>query len=145
MLAPDAHVERRGEHAGAAVREAVHHPDGGLGRRADLVAAAAAHRVALVQLRLGVLAIVLALLVDVAPGGERAVPGAGDDDAADVLVGVRLHHRVVQLRAQPMVHRVELLGTVQGEDRHAVGLLDEDVRVRRFTFHVRPLRRSFVR
>jgi hypothetical protein len=129
VLAADAHVERGGEDAGAPVREPVHHPDGRLGRRADLVAAPAARRVPRVQLGLRVLAVVLALLVDVAARGEGLRPGAGDHDAADLVVRVHRHDRVVQLGRQPVVHRVEVLGAIHGEDGHARGLLDEDVLV----------------
>src|SRR5262249_27739204 len=72
-------------------------------------------------------AIVLALLVDVAARRERARPGARDDDAADLVIGAHARDRVVQLHHQLMVHRVELVGAIQREDRDALRLLDQDV------------------
>src|SRR6267378_581592 len=72
------------EHAGPAVGQAVHHSDGRLGAGADLVAAAGAHGVPVIQLRLRVPAVVLALLVNVSAGREGAVPRPRDDDAADL-------------------------------------------------------------
>src|SRR5262249_9406489 len=93
----------------------------------DLVAGSRANGRALVELRRRVLAIVLTLLVDVTARGERASSGAGDDDAADLVVGARARDGVVQLAHQLMVHRVELLGTIHGQDRDALHFLDQDV------------------
>src|SRR5882724_4505331 len=134
VLATDPHVQRRGQHRGAAVGQAVHHADGRLGTGADLVAAAGANGVTGVELGLTVPAIVLALLVDVAAGGERAFPGAGDHDAADLVIGAQPRDRLAQLGAELRVHRVELLGAIQGDNHHAFGFLDEDDPVR----HVYP-------
>src|SRR3989442_1863218 len=117
---------RRGQHAGAAVGEAVDHADGRLGARADLERGAGALGAARIELLLRVLRVVLALLVDVAARGERLLAGARDDDAADLVVGHRARDRVVQLGAELAVHRVELIGAVQREDRNAVRLLAED-------------------
>src|SRR5438552_501895 len=100
--------------AGAAVSEAVDHPDGRLGAGADLVEAAGALGAERIQLRLRVLLVVLALLVDVAARGERLLPGAGDDDAADVVVGDRARDRLVQFRRELAVERVELVRPAQG-------------------------------
>src|SRR5947199_384527 len=101
--------------------------DGRLGAGADLVEAAGALGAERIQLRLRVLLVVLALLVDVAARGERLLPGAGDDDAADVVVGDRARDRLVQFRRELAVERVELVRPVQGEDRDAVRLLGEQV------------------
>src|SRR5262249_41673872 len=119
-----------GAGAGApAVGEAVDHANGGLGTGADLVAPATAHGVPGVQLRLRVAPVVLPLLVDVAPRGEGARPRTGDDDAAHLVVGGQPHDAVVQLRAELVVHGVELIWAVQGEDADAVHLLHEDTGV----------------
>src|SRR6185503_16685261 len=142
VLAAHPHVERGGQYRGPAVGQAVDHADGGLGTRADLVAAARADGVARVQLVLTARAIVLALLVNVAAGRERAGAAAGDDDAADLRVAARLHHGLVQLGAQLVVHGVELLGTVQRQDRHALGLLDQDVLGHACLLRVAPPRRG---
>src|SRR5882724_3625502 len=69
-----------------------------------------------------------------AAGGDRAFPGAGDHDAADLVIGAQPRDRLAQLGAELRVHRVELLGAIQGDNRHAFGLLDEDDPVR----HVYP-------
>src|SRR5207245_6953172 len=106
---------------------AVVHAGGGLGGRADLVRGAGALGAARIELLLRVLRVVLALLVDVAARGERLLAGARDDDAADLVVGHRARDRVVQLGAELAVHRVELIGAVQREDRNAVRLLDGHV------------------
>ena len=66
MFAANAHIQRRGQHRGAAIRQAVHHADRRLGAGADFVTAAAADGATCIQLLLGVQAIVLALLVDIA-------------------------------------------------------------------------------
>src|SRR3989442_11282288 len=55
---------RRGQHAGAAVGEAVDHADGRLGARADLERGAGALGAARIELLLRVLRVVLALLVE---------------------------------------------------------------------------------
>src|SRR5579885_688952 len=123
VLAADAHVERGGEHRGAAVSEAVDHADGRLLAGGDLVGTAGAHRV---ELFLGVAAVVLALLVDVAAGGNRLVAGVGGQ------------HRIAQLARQQAVHRVELVGPVQGQDRDAVFLLDQDMLVGHAVLPQRP-------
>ena len=73
------------------------------------------------------LTIVFALLVDVAAGGECLGAGAGDDDAADSVVGVQRLHRVVQFGRQLAVHRVQLVGAVQRDDADAVFHIDQDV------------------
>jgi hypothetical protein len=126
VLAADPHVERRRQHRGPAVRQAVHHPDGGLGAGADLVAPPRANGAARVELGLRVPPVVLALLVDVAAGGERPLACAGDHDAPDLVVGAHPRDRLPQLGAQLGVHRVQLLRAIQGENRHAFGLLHED-------------------
>ncbi len=126
VLAPDAHVQGRGQDRGAAVRQAVHHPDRGLRAGADLVAAASTDGVASVELGLGVPAIILTLLVDVPAGGEGAVAGARDDDAADVVIGAHPRDRLAQLSAELGVHRVELLRAIHGDNRDPLRLLHED-------------------
>ena len=63
----------------------------------------------------------------VAAGGERALPRPGDDDAADLVVRAHLRHGVVQLRAELPAHCIELRGPIHGDDRDALGLLDEDI------------------
>src|SRR4029453_17333991 len=71
--------------------------------------------------------VVLALLVDVAAGGEGAVAGAGDDDAPDLVVRAHALDRLVQLGVELVAHGVELLRPIQRDDRDALGLLDDDV------------------
>src|SRR6185436_1126083 len=126
VLAPHAHVERGGEHGGAAVREAVDHADGGLGAGADLVAAASPQGAASIQLLLAEATVVLTLLMDVAARGEGARPRPGDDDAAHLIVRAHARDRFVQLAAQLVAHGVELRGAIHGEDRHPLRLLAED-------------------
>src|SRR5262249_53620621 len=118
-LAADAHVERRRQHRGTTVGEAVHHADGRLGAGADLVAAAVAHGGAGVELGLAVAAVVGALLVDVAAGREGALAGAGNDDAADAVVGLGLLDRVVQFGRELVAHGIELVRPVHRQDRDA--------------------------
>ena len=60
------------------------------------------------------------------PPAEKARPGAGEDDAADRVVGLEPLQRVVQLAAELAVHRVELLGPVQREDADAVFDVGQD-------------------
>src|SRR5439155_25048648 len=93
-------------------------------RHADVeIAAPRAHPV---EFFVAVAPVVRKLLVDVAAGGKRAA-GAGQDDAADRIVGVEALHRVVQLADQPPVHRIEFVGPVQGDDADAVFRFDQDV------------------
>src|SRR5262245_65867590 len=127
MLTAHAYVQGGGQHGGATVGQPVHHSDGRLRARRDLVAAAGAHGAASVHLVRGVLAVVFTLFVDVAARGERAAPGAGDDDAADALVGAGADDCLVKLGAQLMVHGVEVLGTIHREDRHTLHLFHDDV------------------
>ena len=127
MLAADAHVERRGQDGRPAIRETVDHADRRLRAGGEVVAGAGTHGAARVQLRLRVFLVVQALLVDVAARGERPVSRAGDDDAADVVVGRHARDGVVQFRTELLVHRVELRRTVHGQDPDAVRLFDEDV------------------
>src|SRR5580704_7732328 len=67
VLATDPHVERGGEHCRSPIGEAVDHPDRRLCASGNFVAAPAWRAVS-IQLLLGVAAIILALLVDVATG-----------------------------------------------------------------------------
>src|SRR5207302_2086285 len=66
-LATDPHVQRGSEDRRAAIGEAVDHPDRRLCAGGNFIGAAA-RRAVRIQLLLGVAAIVLALLVNVAPG-----------------------------------------------------------------------------
>jgi hypothetical protein len=72
-----------------------------------------------IQLLLRVAAIILALLVDIAASRKGAVSSAGDDDAANRLVGIHLLDRFVQFARQLPVHSAELVGTIEGHDPHA--------------------------
>src|SRR4029077_4706735 len=74
----------------------------------------------------GEFAIVLTLLVDVATGGKRPAR-AGDDDAADAVIGVHRLHRIAEFRRELAVHRVELLRPVQRQDADAIFLFHKDV------------------
>jgi hypothetical protein len=67
--------------------------------------------------------------VDVAPGRKRPVPGTRDDDAPDRVVGTHLGDRVVQFGGQLTIHSVEFVRTIQGENRHALFLFDQDILV----------------
>ncbi len=89
--------------------------------------AALAHPVEFVVV---VAAVVIELLMDVAPGREGAA-GTGQHDATDPVVRLQFFQRIVQLTAELAVHRVELLGAVQGQDADAVFGIDQDV----FVFH----------
>src|SRR5262249_48296433 len=120
VLAAHAHVERRGKHAGATVGEAVHHPNGGLGAGADLEAAAGANRGALVQLRLGVPAGVPARFGDERRPRGGAAASARDDDAAHLVVGDETRDALLQLHAELIVHRIELVWSIHGENADAV-------------------------
>src|SRR5271155_4401504 len=67
--------------------------------------------------------------MDVAAGGKGPVSGAGDDDAADRVVGVELLDRFAHLARQLAVHRIELVGAVEGDDADAVFRIDQDMLV----------------
>jgi hypothetical protein len=54
---------------------------------------------------------------DVGAGGKRLF-AAGQDDAADAVVGVKAFERLAQLIHELVVQGVELLGPVQGDDAH---------------------------
>src|SRR5206468_7395172 len=71
--------------------------------------------------------VVLALLVDVAARRERPVAGAGDHDAANLVVDAHARDGLVQLGVQPLVHRVQLLRPVHGDDPDPFRSLDEDM------------------
>jgi hypothetical protein len=129
MFAANAYIQRRGQHRGATIRQAVHHANRRLGAGADFIAAAAADGATHVQLFLGVGDIILALLVDITTCRKCPVPGSCDDNAPDCLVRLRLLDRVVQFRAQLPIHSVELVRTIQGENCHAVCLFDQDILV----------------
>ena len=60
---------------------------------------------------------------------QNARPAPGEDDGADVVVGVAGAVRVVELVAHLGAERVEHFGAVQREHRDAVGDVDEDVRL----------------
>ena len=80
----------------------------------------------------GAVAGVFPLLVDVATGGESLVAGTGDDYAADIIVGVGLHHRVVELGVHNVVHGVQHLRPIHGDDCHAFFVFHLD----RFVSHL---------
>jgi hypothetical protein len=64
-------------------------------------------------------------LAEVLAGGERR-PGAGDDDAAELGVGLGAEQRIARGVPQLVVHGVPRLGTVPGDEADAVGVVDRD-------------------
>src|SRR5258706_818457 len=109
LLSPPSGMKGGGASSGPpAVGEAVHHPDRGFGAGADLIAAPGAHGSTRIELGLRIPPVVLALLVDVAAGRERALAGARDDEAAYRAVVGQSRDRLAQLGAQLRVHRIEL-------------------------------------
>src|SRR6516164_5003077 len=72
VLAAHSHVERGSEHSRSAIGETVDHADRRLGTGGDFIAPTPAARV---QFLLRIPTVVLALLVDIAPGGKGALTG----------------------------------------------------------------------
>jgi hypothetical protein len=64
-------------------------------------------------------------LLDVRTGGEGLF-GPGEDDAADLLVRVRLGQRLAELAQKLGVERVERVGAVQPDDGDVVLEIDDD-------------------
>ncbi len=69
-------------------------------------------------------------LGDVGPGGEGALSRAGQDDAADGVVGVQLLQPVGQLGDERPVERVELVGAVDGGGGDGFVARDDDILLR---------------
>ena len=67
--------------------------------------------------------------LDVAARGEGPVSRAGDDDAADLVVGIGRHYRVVKLPGKQEVHGVQDLGPVHGQNGHAFPFLHQNMLV----------------
>ena len=65
----------------------------------------------------GVALVVRHLLLDVAARRERLVAGAGDDQAADRVVGFEHLHRIEQLGPELAVHGIEDVRPVERDDR----------------------------
>ena len=66
-------------------------------------------------------------LVDVGPGDERLLTGAGQNHRADAVVALQLEDGAPQLVERLRVQRVEDLGTVDGQDGDAAIALEQEV------------------
>ncbi len=69
-------------------------------------------------------------LGDVRPGGEGALARAGQHDAADGVIGVKLLQPVGQLGDERPVERIELVGAVDGGGGDGLVALDDDILLR---------------
>jgi predicted deacylase len=68
------------------------------------------------------------LLGHVATGREGALTGAGDDDRRHRVIGIQSRHGDFELVSQLRIERIQLLGAVQRDDRHALAPLHHDRR-----------------
>ena len=115
----DDHVGLHRELAAAAEREARHRRHHGLPRTRDRILVGAEVVEEGIDIRL------VRHLLDVGAGGKRLLR-AGDQDAADVGVGVERVDRRVELGDQRRVERVQRLRPVQADDADAAFGLDDD-------------------
>jgi hypothetical protein len=60
------------------------------------------------------------LLLEVHPGAEGTLPGAGQDDHPDVVVGLQTIERLHQVGDQSSAQRVHALGAVERQPRDPV-------------------------
>src|SRR3954447_4806089 len=112
----DQHVAAQRDLEPAAERVAVDRADHGCPERVDASEHVAAPVLVLDESDV----IELGVLADVGAGDERPVAGAGDDDDANIPIALRLVERCVELFEHRRAERVQLLGTVQREDKRRV-------------------------
>ena len=67
--------------------------------------------------------------MDIATCRKGAVPGTCDDNTPHLIVRTHVRDRVVQFRTQLTVHGVKFVWTIQGKNRHAMCLFDQDILV----------------
>src|SRR5206468_10530808 len=65
-------------------------------------------------------------VADVGSGAEGFAAGAGEDRALDAILGRYPLGRVVQLVHDLVIERVQLVGTVGGDERDGVACLEQE-------------------
>src|SRR3989441_834675 len=121
VLTRDAQVAGHRELAPAAQREAVHRRDHRLPARLE----SPQHGLAAQRAGLTVERALLGEVSDVGPRHEGLGAGPGEDRSADIVVRGQALGHVGELRHHLVVQRVELVGTVDGDQRHSVPNLEQ--------------------